>query len=220
MNPYDMQLAEQISPKDGSKFDIKAWHHTKDQGGHDGSWLAYMRGEYPEYPETILKHNISQIESKLAFMESDQEDPNKYSDSYFQRRNPVTCEGLVQLTMGAPLPHYNGGLLVTRLRYFDVQNKRSGLPPDVSALVTGMTHDQTSLEIVNLSKTEARELIIQAGSMGEHNFIETVYQIDSEAQKIKMNDKYLHVNLQPFTNIKIDLKMQRFVNIPSYKQPF
>jgi len=179
-----------------------------------------MRGEYPEYPETILRHNISQVESRLAFMETDQDDPNKYSDSYFQRRNPVTCEGLVQLTMGAPLPHYNGGLLVTRLRYFDVQNKRAGLPPDVSALVTGMTHDQTSLEIVNLSKTESRELIIQAGSMGEHNFIEAVYQIDSEAQKIKMNDKYLHVNLQPFTNIKIDLKMQRFVNIPSYKQPF
>ena len=47
----------------------------------------------------------------------------------FQRRNPVTCEGLVQLTCGGPLPHYNGGLFVTRLRHFDPQQKRPGRAP-------------------------------------------------------------------------------------------
>jgi len=219
MNPFDMRLAEQISPKSGSKFDIRAWHHTKDQGGHDGGWLAYMRGDFPEYPEMILKHNISQVENRLAFMESDQEDRDKYGDSYFQRRNTVTCEGLVQLTMGAPLPHYNGGLLVTRLRYFNAQSKRSGLPPDVSALVTGMTHTQTIVELVNLSRLEDRDVIIQAGAMGEHNFTEASFQSDSEIKTVKLNDKCLQIHLPAFTNIKLDLRMQRFVNMPSYKQP-
>lgn len=218
MNPADMYLAEQISAKTGSKFDIKAWHHTKDQGGHDGGWLAYMRGEYPEYPESILIHNIAQVESRLAFMESDQDDPKKYGDSYFQRRNPVTCEGLVQLTMGAPLPHYNGGLLIARLRYFDAENKRAGLPPDVSALVTGMTHDQIEVEIVNISKTDVREVIIQAGAMGEHDFTKVNYQEDTNIKTIHIQDKRLQVNLLPLSHIKLELHTQRFVNTPSYKQ--
>ena len=61
-----------------------------------------MRGEYPEYPETILNHNLSQVDARLAFMAEDDEDPASYGDAYFQRRNPITCEGLVQLTCGGP----------------------------------------------------------------------------------------------------------------------
>jgi len=220
MNPGDLQISEQISAKTGSKFDIKAWHHTKDQGGHDGAWLAYMRGEYPDYPEAILRHNISQVESRAAFMESDTDDPKKYSDSYFQRRNPVTCEGLVQLTLGAPLPHYNGGLLISRLRYFDAQRKRSGLPPNVGALVSKMTDDRTELQLVNLSKTEARDVIIQAGAMGEHNFIEASFKTESDIKTVGIKSKYLQIHLSPSTRITIDLHTQRYVNNPSYKLPW
>ena len=75
MEPADLHRSEQIAKKSGSKFDINAWHHTKDSGGHDGGWLAYMRGEYPEYPETILRHNISQVEGRLDFMASDEGRP-------------------------------------------------------------------------------------------------------------------------------------------------
>ena len=136
MESVDQERAKKIAKRTGSKFDINAWHHIKDSGGHDGAWLAYMRGEYPEYPETILNHNLSQVEARLAFMADDDEDPAHYGDAYFQRRNPISCEGLVQLTCGGPLPHYNGGLFVTRVRHFDGQQKRPGLPAEVGALVT------------------------------------------------------------------------------------
>ena len=69
MDADDQHRAEQIAKRTGSKFDINAWHHTKDSGGRDGGWLAYMRGDYPEYPETILNHNISQVEQRLNYME-------------------------------------------------------------------------------------------------------------------------------------------------------
>jgi len=220
MKPQDLQRSEKISKKTGSKFDINAWYHTKDQGGHDGAWLAYMRGEYPEYPQTILKHNLEQVEGRLNFMATDNEDPKKYSDSYFQRRNPVTCEGLVQLTLGGPLPHYNGGLLVTRLRHFDAQHKRPGLPQGVSALVSKMESDRTELQLVNLSEKESRDIIIQAGAMGEHNFTDVYFEVGQDNKTVGVNGKYLQIHLPPYTQITLDLGMQRFANTPSYKLPW
>ena len=220
MDPDDQHRAEQIAKKTGSKFDINAWHHTKDSGGHDGGWLTYMRGDYPEYPEEILNHNISQVEGRIAFMESDEEDPAGYGDAYFQRRNPVTCEGLVQLTCGGPLPHYNGGLLVTRLRHFDPQQRRPGLPADVAVLVSKMTNDTTELELVNLNATEARDVIVQAGAMGEHNFTTArVENIEGE-NSVTVSGTYLQVHLPPYTHIKLEVGMEHFVNTPTYKNPW
>ena len=220
MTATDQERAKKIAKRTGSKFDINAWHHTKDSGGHDGAWLAYMRGEYSEYPETILNHNLSQVEARLAFMVEDDEDPSSYGDAYFQRRNPITCEGLVQLTCGGPLPHYNGGLLVTRVRHFDPQQKRPGLPPDVGALVTKMTADTTELELVNLSTTEPREVVIQAGGMGEHNFTSARVNGTQHGSTVSVNGMYLHVHLPPYTQIDLVLGMQRFVNAPSYRHPW
>ncbi len=220
MDNSDQDRAVQIAKKTGSKFDINAWHHTKDQGGRDGGWLAYMRGDFPEYPESILNHNISQVEQRLNFMENDEEDPAGYGDAYFQRRNPVTCEGLVELTCGGPLPHYNGGLLVTRVRHFDPQEKRPGLPADVAALVSKLTADMTELELVNLNTSEARDVIIQAGSMGEHNFT-TARAKDGNAEKtVEVDGTYLQVHLPPNTHIALAVRMERFVNTPSYQQPW
>ena len=220
MLPTDQDRAKKIAKRTGSKFDINAWHHTKDSGGHDGAWLAYMRDEYPEYPETILNHNLSQVEARLAFMADDEEDPANYGDAYFQRRNPITCEGLVQLTCGGPLPHYNGGLLVTRVRHFDGQQKRPGLPSDVGALVTKMTADTTGLQFVNLNATEPRDVIVQAGAMGEHNFTSVSVNNGQNRYTVSVNGTYLHVQLPPYTQIDLELGMHCFVNAPSYKHPW
>ena len=183
-------------------------------------WLAYMRGDYPEYPEAILNHNISQVEQRLTYMENDEEDPAGYGDAYFQRRNPITCEGLVQLTCGAPLPHYNGGLFVTQLRHFDAQEQRPGLPPDVGALVTKLTADTTELQLVNLNKTASRAVIVQAGAMGEHNFTSAHINIGEAVQTIPVNGMHICVQLPPNTEIDLELGMERFVNAPSYSQPW
>ena len=217
MADEDQDRAVQIAKKVGSKFDINAWHHIKDQGGRDGGWLAYMRGDFPEYPESILNHNLSQVQQRLNFMENDDEDPAGYGDAYFQRRNPVTCEGLVELTCGGPLPHYNGGLLVTRVRHYDAQNNRPGLPEDVAALVSKLTANTVELELINLSSSEARDVIVQAGSMGEHNF--TTASANGN-NNVEVNGTYLQVHLPPNTHIELEVGMERFVNAPSYKQPW
>ena len=135
MTESDSERFQQTRRRSGDQFDVNSWHHTKDQGGHDWGWMAYLHGEFPDYPERILQHNLEQVQARLDFIAEDEEDPASYYDAYFQQRNPVTCEGLVQLTMGAPLFRYNGGLLHARLRYFDAQRRRPGLPGDVAAPV-------------------------------------------------------------------------------------
>ena len=217
MSLGDSRRFDQTRKRSDDPFAVNSWHHTKDQGGHDWGWLAWLHGKFDEYPERILEYNLGQIQARLNFMEQDEEDPAQYSDAYFQRRNPVTCEGLVQLTLGAPLPHYNGGLLVSALRHFDARRRRPGLPPDVAALVTGMTAERTDLTLVNLG-SEHRRVMIQAGGMGEHEFTEVV--ADGARHRTDVNEATLEIGLPPGTQISLELGMRRFVNRPTLALPW
>ena len=82
MNEADMEIYEQITAHvQKGRLKIHGWYHTKDQGGHDGRWMQYLRGEYPDYPEAILTHNLRQCYDRIAFMRRDDKDPAKYGNS-------------------------------------------------------------------------------------------------------------------------------------------
>ncbi|MDF1515014.1 MAG: hypothetical protein P1S60_14480 [Anaerolineae bacterium] len=183
----------------------------KDQGGHEAAWLAYLAGKYPDFPEEILRFNISQVQQRLAFMETDQQDPRTYSDAYLQHRNPITLEGLCQLTVGAPLPVYNGGQLMAPLRYFDRDLKRPGLPENVGALVEKIGPEHVRVKLANLSSTQRREMTVQAGTYGEHQFT-TVRQQDTVHA---VNAQTFDLDLLPGTVMTLDIALKRFVHPPS-----
>ena len=178
-------------------------------------------------------------------MRDDRQDPATYGDWYLQARNPVTVEGLLQLTMGGPLYLYNGGLQMARLRYFDCQRRRPGLPRDVAALVEVLEEERVVVQLVNLSATEPREMVVQAGVFGEHRFTSAswrqrrplsaeeaeagqtheeqfreVVQGQLEDRRVEVNDRQLTVGLAPGAGIRLDLGMERFANEPSYSLPW
>ena len=217
MRSEDADRFERIRRKSGDPFAINAWHHTKDQGGHDGGWMAYALGDFEDYPERILRHNLEQVRTRLEFMEKDEQDPATYGDFYFQRRNPVTCEGLLQLTTGGPLPHYNGGLLVTRLRHFDLERRRPGLPEDVAALVSRPTDRGCKLMLVNLGAVH-RRVLVQAGGMREHRF--TTVHVDAVPRAVEVEASTIEVILPPRTRVGLQLGMQRFVGEPTLTAPW
>ena len=196
----------------------------KDQGGHDAAWVAYLRGEYPDYPEDILTYNLSQVERRMQLIAEDRQDPKTYGDYYLQQRNPITIEGLTQLTLGASLPLYNGGLLMAPLRYFDRESLRPGLPPDVGALVETIQQNLVKIRLVNLSPTKRREMTIQAGAYGEHLFQDvTVRQLDNGELKTVTHSVHrstLELDLLPGTEITLEFSLARFVNKPSYRLPW
>jgi hypothetical protein len=73
--------------------------------------------------------------------------------------------------VGRLLPGREGGLVNARLRYFDPDRKRAGVPPDVAALVSELSDTQTTVTLVNLNPSRARTVIVQGGAYGEHQLV-------------------------------------------------
>ena len=142
------------------------------------------------------------------------------------------------MMLGAPQSVYNGGLLRASVRYFDQDRERPGLPQDVAALVDTLASDAAGIQLVNLSPTETRHLIVQAGAFGEHRFTDVRFQDSSregleknpytwmrqEKKSIEnvclVNGKYFAIQLPPATSIRVVANMKRFVNQPSYAFPW
>ena len=132
----------------------------------------YLAGRNPGFPERMLEADLREVYRRVA--ESDSiadiyKVPNLHSE-YIAELNPVVVKSLVFLTMGGPMPIYNGGLLQTRVRHFDPERGRPGLPEDVAALVEKVEPDRSFLQLVNTSAFETRRVIVQAGAYGEHQF--------------------------------------------------
>jgi antitoxin component YwqK of YwqJK toxin-antitoxin module len=223
VDPADIERYEKISWLAKGQFGYVAHRHRKDQGGHDGAWLGFLRGNFPGYPEKILEHNLKQVRGRLKDIEKDEKkDPGEYRGGLIQRRNPLSVEGLVQLTMGGPLPLYNCGLSMTQVRHFDPKRRRPGLPPDVGALVSEIDPKGVQLRLVNLHPDGSRVVLVQAGSYGQHRFT-TAEHVEGEregARSVKVSGPHLEVTLPPRTEISLRLGMERFVNPPSYDFPW
>lgn len=210
---------------------------NKEDGGHDQPWLRYLAGDNPTYPEEMLRATYASVCRRLALIAADEADLTQVNIHHWQEHNPIICEALVQLTLGAPQIIYNGGLLLCRLRYFDMETQRPGLPQDVAALVSTLEAERTVVTLVNLSPFAERTLIVQAGGFGEHRFDAVTYDVrvsdypgsqknyapppvETQQETVGLQERWLQVKLPPATQITLDLAMSRYVNQPSYRQPF
>jgi hypothetical protein len=222
MDPADMDRLNKL--RDPNRDLLEPLGTGKDRAGHEYAWLAFQQGRFPSYPEEMMKLSHRQVYDRLAFMAGDTQDPREYGDWYLQERNPIIVEGLVSLTMGGPLTVYNGGLLMVRVRHYDCRRKRPGLPEDVAALVRPLRADRTVLELYNFSRSQVREMIVQAGGFAEHQFTTVQYETESDGQvqrrRAEVNGKHLKVRLEPRCHVTLDIGTKRFVNQPSNALPW
>ncbi|MFO7697179.1 MAG: hypothetical protein R6X16_08485, partial [Anaerolineae bacterium] len=218
------------------------WHKVvpfRDKGdmNHDEPWLLYLQGENSGYPEEMLGAAYAQVCHRLAQIEADDSDLEAGPTIHlWQQVQPVTTEALVQLTLGCPQVIYYGGMLNARVRYYDGQRRRPGLPEDVAALVDTISPSRVVLTLVNLDPFKKREVILQAGGLGEHKFLTAGYDASptpypapkghyAAAQAVvythtmRVDDTHVCVVLPPATRIRLALAMERFVNVPSYAGP-
>lgn len=210
---------------------------NKEDCGHEQPWLRFLAGDNPSYPEKILQSTYGTVCRRLALIEQDQADLMQVYIHHWQELNPVITEALVQLTLGAPQHIYNGGLLHCAVRYYDAERQRPGLPPDVAALVESVTAERTVIRLVNLTPFATRTVLIQAGGFGEHQFLSVDYEhrtsdypgvqksysappVTSSPETLAIDDRYLQVVLPPATEIRLDLRMERYVNTPAYDLPW
>jgi hypothetical protein len=168
--PEDAERLENVRSAAGFDWTAVTNQRTKEDAGHEAPWFSWLAGQGDGYPEAIMGVALSQIARRLEQIRNDTTDPLENHIHHWQELNPVTTEALLQLTMGAPSPLYNGGLLHARVRHFDPIAKRPGLPEDVAALVESIDPQGVTLCLVNVGTREPRSVLVQAGAFAEHRF--------------------------------------------------
>jgi hypothetical protein len=126
-------------------------------------------------------------------------------------------EALTQLTLGGPMHVYHGGLQFARLRYFDADRRRPGLPQGVAALVDRLAADGCAVTLVNSDLFAIRRVIIQAGTFAEHEFL-SVSADGGPARPI--SGRWVEIELAPGAGARLELGMRRFAQPPSYDTPW
>ncbi len=210
----------------------------KGAGESERARFQYYDGVNPSWPEDMLRAEYDCVVRHLQAMREDPRDLETRAQNAFWPPNPCISKGLIEVTMGTPQNIYRGGLLRARVRYFDRDRRRPGLPPDVAALVTALDESGAGVHLVNLSNTERRRVIVQAGAFGEHQVVTVAYTRQSREDlgrnpatwqrqdwplseaSVPVDGKYFAVNLLPSTSVKLDIRMRRFANQPTYAFPW
>jgi hypothetical protein len=178
-------------------------------------WLSFLDGKDAAYPERALRHELETVRHKMAEIQSDDTSADTRLADYLMGFNPAATDALSKLTLGSYLTG-NIWTLHARVRYFDPVRRRSGLPEDVAALVEGFTADTVSVRLVNVSSVEAREVSVQAGAYGEHQILTA----SVGGKTINVNGSAVKVRLAPGAGDRLELRVKRYANEPTLRQPW
>lgn len=237
--PADLERIERLRAADGHDWRTVRAFRNKEESGHEEPWLAFLAGDNPAYPERILAAAQAQVRHRLARMEryGDMDVPE--ADIHlWQQSNPVVTEALVQLSWGGPQVIYNGGLQQARVRYYDAQARRPGLPPSVAALVSSIAPEATTIDLVNLDPQAARSVVVQAGAFAEHTIHSVGHTVCEDSSWIgdlydyghnqpavttaatSVHGPWLAVELPRSTQVRLTLRLDLRDRPPSYRTPF
>jgi hypothetical protein len=181
-------------------------------------WFAYLTGQNPGYPERSLNVTLDEIARRMKAIASDNlDDAASWNVHHWQQRDPVIPGPLAQQTMGADWL-YHGGLIQARLRHFDPQRRRPGLPDKVAALVEDMAHESVRLTLVNLDTHEGKSVLIQGGAFAEHTIVD-VQPSEEPRSATPIDGSTFQVHLDPGAQASLQIRMKRFTNRPTYDFP-
>jgi hypothetical protein len=170
-------------------------------------WLEFLAGRNAGYPVQALRGDLAQVRARVQGMRADTTTPDtRLSDDPMQY-NPASVGSLVSLMLGGIHPGHRGSVLHARLRYFDPEARRAGLPAEVAALVDGLTADSVAVQLVNTSPLHARRVLVQAGGYGEHGF-DGVRVGEAE---VSLNGRLVEVVLEPGCGTRLQFRMRRYV---------
>lgn len=179
-------------------------------------WIAYLAGKNPEFPMMALQEELERVRRRVKGLRDDTSTPDTRASDDSQRFNPVATAALVNLTLGGNDPGSAGNILHSRVRYFDPEKRRAGLPEDVGALVEKIGPSEVVLTLVNTNPVYARMVLVQMGAYGEH-------QCDSVTvggRTVAVNAPHFLVRLKPGAGDRLALSMKRYVHPPTLAFPW
>ena len=129
---------------------------------------------------------------------------------------PALTGALTELMLGGLPTGRDGHPLHARLRYFDPERRRAGVPEDVAALVTRISATETSVTLVNTNQVEARTVVVQGGGYGEHRIVTA--SVDGVTSDV--DDSSFTVRLAPGAGGEVALTMSRYAYPPTLAFPW
>lgn len=182
----------------------------------DNPWFDYLDGRNPDYPEQVLRNDFEHIRTNVAGMRADTTTPDTRLADDPMRYNPVAVRSLTELMMGGIHSGKNGITFHCRLRYFDPDRRRAGIPEGVAALVEKMTDGEVVVNLVNTNQLDSRTVIVQGGAYAEHQFI----SVTQDNRQIGIDAGHFSVELAPGAGSQLVLKMRRYANQPTLSFPW
>jgi len=179
-------------------------------------WFRFLNGQNPNYAEESLRADLTRIGRQVQAIRNDPTTPDTRLADDPMVLNPASVESLIELAFGGLRPGRSGSALFCRLRYFDPDQRRAGLPEDTAALIDELTADSVSVTLVNISQLHTRNVTLQAGGYAEHHFTE----VKSGDQLLKLDGPHLTVELQPGTGTRLIFKMKRYTGTPTMSFPW
>ncbi len=179
-------------------------------------WFDYLEGKDERYPEIALRADLERVRRRVRGMRDDPTTPDTRLADDPLPFGPADVTSLVESMLGGVSLGRKGTILLCRLRYFDAQQRRAGLPPGVAALVEKMTGDSVTLLLVNTDQLEERRLVVQAGGYGEHQFV----SVESGGRARPVDGTHFRVRLAAGAGARLVLKMRRYVNQPTLTFPW
>lgn len=161
----------------------------------------------------------------MAAVKADVSTPDTRLADWTLDFNPASAKALVQTMTGGlhiarptwsrTSPPQGGVPLHCRLRYFDPQRRRAGMPDDVAALVHGMSDRETQVMLVNTG-SEARNVIVQGGAYGEHS----IDAVRHGGERLEIARRAFPIRLEPGCGADLTLEMTRYAARPTLAFPW
>ncbi len=214
-------------PYRASGFEI--WYATQDPAdlaaAGDNPWIAFLHGRNIGYAEQALTADLTRVAERVKRRETDRTTRMERLADWPIDINPASATALIQTMTGgihiarppwSPTSPPQGGVpLHCRLRYFDAERRRAGVPEDVAALVHALGNRSTEVTLVNTGQV-ARTVVVQGGSYAEHR-IDAV-TVDGVTRDVGRRD--FAVRLEPGCGARMTLAMTRYANRPTLAFPW
>ena len=183
-------------------------------GNH--AWLNYLDGKNPGYQAEALRRDLDRVRRQVRGMRADTTTPDTRLADDPMRFNPASVTSLIEQMQGGLHITHRAAALFCRLRYFDPDRRRAGVPEDVAALVESLGDDTATVVLVNVNQTEPRTLVVQGGAYAEHKLI----AVTCEGRETAVGGSQLTVRLGPGCGARLTVRMERFVNRPTMAFPW
>lgn len=196
-----------------------AWLSMKDEDwkrAPRSAWFEYLARRNDGFPEQALRADLARIGKQVRAIREDATTPDTRLADDPMANNPASVQSLIPLMLGGLHPGRSGSALFCRLRYFDPDSRRAGVPEDVAALIDEMTDDRVSVTLVNVSQTAMRRVVVQGGAYAEH----TLTSVAVAGQTTRVDGSSVTVELAPGAGARLTLSMKRYSRPPTLHFPW